>query len=99
VAHQLEVFLADQVRDVALRAGEEVVDADEVAARRQQAVAQMRAEKSGTAGNQDASFEMHEDWMSRREPLRKRREAAVRNAARYTMRAQSATPAGTKRSS
>jgi hypothetical protein len=45
--------------DVALGAGEEIVDADEVGASLQQALAQMRTEKSGSAGHENAFFEMH----------------------------------------
>ena len=48
-----------QMRDVALGAGEEIVDADEIGAALQQALAQMRAEKAGPAGHQNALFEMH----------------------------------------
>src|SRR5262249_19056237 len=59
VTHQLEAIVADEMGDVALGAGEEIVDADEVGATLQQALAQMRAEKAGTAGHQNALFEMH----------------------------------------
>jgi hypothetical protein len=72
VAHQLEMLFADQVLDIALGPGEEIVDTDDIAARREQALAQMRAEKSGTAGDQDALFEMHDDRVSRCEPACKR---------------------------
>ena len=41
--------------DVALAAGEEIVDAEDVVALRDQPIAQMRAEKPGAAGDQNAS--------------------------------------------
>ena len=41
------------------RAGEEVVDADDAGAARQQALAQVRAEESGAARDQHAFFEVH----------------------------------------
>ena len=52
VAHQLEARMADQMLDVALAAGEEIVDANDVVAVGNQAIAQVRAEKAGTAGDQ-----------------------------------------------
>ena len=51
VAHQLKVGIADQVRDVVLGAGEEVVHAQDVAAVGEQALAQVGAEE---AGDEDA---------------------------------------------
>jgi hypothetical protein len=39
VAHQLEIFLIEQMLDIPLRASEEVVDAYKVAARHEEAVA------------------------------------------------------------
>ena len=54
VAHQLEMRIAQQMRDVVLAAGEEVVDAQHVVAVAQQALAQMRAEEAGAAGHQHA---------------------------------------------
>ena len=53
VAHQLEVRVVQQVDDVVLGAGEEVVDAQHVVAVGQQAVAQVRAEEAGAAGDHD----------------------------------------------
>ena len=55
VAHQLEARVVEQMRDVALGAGEEVVDADDVVAAFEQPVAQMRAEKAGAAGDHDGA--------------------------------------------
>ena len=52
-------FSPMQMLDVAPRAGEEIVDADDFRALRQQAVAQMRAEEAGAAGHHDALLQMH----------------------------------------
>jgi hypothetical protein len=43
----------------ALRAGEEVVDANDVRALREQAIAEMRAEEACAPGNQYARFKWH----------------------------------------
>ena len=51
--HQLEALVPDQMLDVLLGAGEEVVDADDVVAIRDQSIAQMRAQEAGTAGDED----------------------------------------------
>ena len=60
MADELEVLLADQMLDVAPRAGEKIVDADDFGALREQPVAQMRAEEAGAAGHHDALLQMHE---------------------------------------
>ena len=49
VADQIEAVVVDDTIDVAAGAGEKVIDADEVSAVLEQALTQMRAEKSGTA--------------------------------------------------
>ena len=54
MAHELEKRIAEQVRDVALGAGEQVVDAEHLVALGDQPVDEMRAEESGPAGDQDA---------------------------------------------
>jgi hypothetical protein len=54
VAHQLEAGVVEQVRDVVLGAGEEVVDTEHVVPFGQQAVAQVAAQKAGAAGDEDA---------------------------------------------
>ena len=54
VAHQLEVRVIEQMGNVVLGAGEEVVQADDVVAVVQQAFAEMRAEEAGTTGDEDA---------------------------------------------
>jgi hypothetical protein len=51
VAHQLEVRVAEQVDDVVLGAGEEVVHAEHVVAVGDQALAEVRAEEAGAAGD------------------------------------------------
>jgi hypothetical protein len=51
--------VVDDAIDVAPGAGEKVIDTDEVGAVFEQALAQMRAEKSGTAGHNHTGFEMH----------------------------------------
>ena len=54
MAHQLEVRVADEVRDVVFRAGEEVVHAQHVVALGQEPLAQVRADEAGAAGHQNA---------------------------------------------
>ena len=56
---QIEAVVVDDAIDVAPGAGEKVIDADEVGAVFEQALAQMRAEKTGTAGHNHTRFEMH----------------------------------------
>src|SRR5690606_14908255 len=53
VAHDLEVGVAEQMRDVALRAGIEVVHANDFVAVREQPVAQVGTDESGPSGNQN----------------------------------------------
>src|SRR5438477_11499143 len=59
VADQIEAVVVDHAIDVAACAGEKVIAADEVGAILEQTLAQMRAEKSGTAGHNYTGFEMH----------------------------------------
>jgi hypothetical protein len=59
MAHQLKALAADQVLDIALGAGEKVVDADDVGAGRIEPVAQVGAEKTRPAGYQDSLLKMH----------------------------------------
>lgn len=54
VAHELEVRVIEQMGDVVLGAGEEVVQTDDVMSVVQKALAQMRAEKAGAASDKDA---------------------------------------------
>ena len=59
MADQLEALVVEQMLDVAPRAGEEIVEADDLRALRQQALAEMRAEKAGAAGDQNTLLQMH----------------------------------------
>ena len=59
VADQIEAMVVDDAIDVAAGAGEKVIDTDDIGAVLEQALAQVRAEKSGTAGHNHAGFEMH----------------------------------------
>ena len=54
MADELEMRVVEQVLDVVLGAGEEVVDAEHVVAALQQPLAQMRAEEAGAAGDEGA---------------------------------------------
>ena len=73
VAHELEAGVVEQVGDVVLGAGEEVVDAEHVVALGQQAVAQVAAQKAGAAGDEDALGGVvvalgHDGWVLRPMP-------------------------------
>jgi hypothetical protein len=46
--------MAGEVRDVVLVAGEEIVDAEDVVTLGQQALAKMRTQEAGPAGDQDS---------------------------------------------
>jgi len=59
VTQQFEMRVIEQVHDVQLGAGEVVVQADNVAVPFQQAFAQVRAEKTGAAGNKYTFFQVH----------------------------------------
>ncbi len=50
--HQLEARMVEQVLDVALGAGEEVVDAQDVMALLDEPVAQVAAQETGAAGHE-----------------------------------------------
>jgi hypothetical protein len=54
VAHQFEIGVFPQVRNVAARAGVEIVYAEHIVACCQQAVAEVRAEETGSASDHDA---------------------------------------------
>ena len=54
MAHELEMRVVQQVDDVVLGAGEEVVHADHVVTVAEQPLAEVGAEKTGAAGDQDA---------------------------------------------
>ena len=53
MAHQIEAGMGNQVLDIALAAGKEIVDAYDLVARRDQPIAQMRAQKAGATCYQD----------------------------------------------
>jgi hypothetical protein len=59
MAFQLEARMADPAFDILSPPREEIVDADDIVPTRHQAVAQMRAEKAGTSGNEDGSSIKH----------------------------------------
>ena len=52
--HQIEIRPAEQVGDVRLLAGEEIIEADHVVPLLHQPLAEVRAEKTGPAGDQNA---------------------------------------------
>jgi hypothetical protein len=58
------------VLDVAARAGEEIVDAENLGAFGQQAVAKMRAEEAGAPGHQNAVRKMTSHFSPHRHSLR-----------------------------
>ena len=55
VADELEIGVGEEMPDVVLAAGEEIVDADDVVALAEEALAEMAAQKSRAARDQDAS--------------------------------------------
>jgi len=54
MAHQLKVRPSEKMRDIVLGAGKEVIEAKDIVAAFHQSVAEMRAEKAGATGNEDA---------------------------------------------
>ena len=54
MAHQLEARVIKQMQDVVFRAGEEVIQTDDIVAVVQQAFAQVRAEEIGAACHERA---------------------------------------------
>ncbi len=54
VPHQFEIGHAQQVRNVRLLAGKEIVQADDVVSGLNEALAKMRAQEAGAAGNENA---------------------------------------------
>ena len=57
--NHFKVPVIEQVFNIAARAGEEIIDANHHGSSRQQALAQMGAEKAGAAGNQYAFLDVH----------------------------------------
>jgi hypothetical protein len=62
VADEFEAFVIEEVLDVALAAGEEVVEADDFVAFVEEAFAEVGAEESGAAGNEDTHGEWCVGW-------------------------------------
>jgi hypothetical protein len=54
VPHELEVALLQEMRDIPLPAREIIVETDDIVPLVHEPLAEMRAEKSGSAGNQYA---------------------------------------------
>jgi len=54
VANQFEILLPQEMLDVALLAGKKVVQADDVVPLSDEAIAQVRAQKTSSARNQNA---------------------------------------------
>jgi hypothetical protein len=54
VADEFKIWIRQQVRDVPLLAGEEIIEADDLVAVVQEPVAEVRAEKAGAAGDENA---------------------------------------------
>jgi hypothetical protein len=59
MTNKLKPTVVEQMIDVALRAGEEIIDANDVRAACEQAIKEMRAEEASTPGNQYAHFKIH----------------------------------------
>jgi hypothetical protein len=53
MAHEFEVGMLEKMRHIGLAAREEIVDAEHVVSVLQEALAKMRAEKTGSAGDQN----------------------------------------------
>ena len=51
--HHFEAWMLEQMRYIRLAPGEKIIDAQYVVTVRQQALAKMRAEKTGSAGDQN----------------------------------------------
>ena len=64
VAQELKTFVIEEMLDIAPRPGEEVVDAKDLLPPRKELLAQMRAQKSRTTGNQNAPLKMHVAYRS-----------------------------------
>src|SRR5262249_16350127 len=59
VTDEIEAVVIDHSIDVAARTSEIVIDADDIGAVLEQALAKMRAKKSGAPSHNHAGFEMH----------------------------------------
>jgi hypothetical protein len=65
VPHEIKVGLRQQVRDVRLLAGEEIIDTDDVMSLLNQPLAQMRPKKTGPAGDENAMDAWHAEAFDR----------------------------------
>jgi hypothetical protein len=54
VSHKLEARLIQQMLNIDLSTSKKVIDGDHVVAFSQQSITQMRAQKAGTAGDENA---------------------------------------------
>jgi hypothetical protein len=59
MAHQLEARIRQQMMHVASRPGVEIIDAQNLIAAFQQAIAKVRSNKSRSAGDEDTAFSQH----------------------------------------
>jgi hypothetical protein len=59
VPNKFEPMMVEQMINVALRASEEIVQANDIPTISEQSLTEMRTEKAGSASNQYASFKMH----------------------------------------
>ena len=59
VAQKLKLLVTEEVLDVAPRASEEVVDAEDLAAALKETLCEVRPEEAGAAGDEDPLLEMH----------------------------------------
>src|SRR5215510_4898016 len=59
MAHQLEARIRQQMMHVASRPGVEIIDAQNLIAAFQQAIAKVRSNKSGSAGDEGTTFGQH----------------------------------------
>ena len=59
VPDHLEMFVIEQLLDVASSAGKEIIDTNHHCAISEQALAKMRAKKASAAGNKNAFLKMH----------------------------------------
>jgi hypothetical protein len=69
--HQLKHRVVEQVLHVAARSGVEIVDAQDFIAALKQTLAEMRANKSGATGDENASLGQHECSPNRSPPTTK----------------------------
>ena len=59
MAHQFKAGMRPQMMHVVSRPGVEIIDAQDFVAAFQQAIAKVRSNKSGSAGDEDATFGQH----------------------------------------